>query len=205
MAYGIKLQDEKKQASLRMEAYTDGSVSLTFKGMPALLGDAKPYYGLSGSGLCSKNKDGAIQSIGGIHLGEKAKIAVNPDGAMRVDFEGGRQLILKPAGEFQGFAIVKPLGISMGPYTDNSLAGQLLIGDVGLEVIYTKQDKSRKALEGIASGKVKLVGMDAVKTSGGYRATLAAENGDKVILDIGPKKENGFREIKSIESVSSKF
>ena len=201
-------QDGKKQAGVRMEAYTDSTVSLTFKGKPALLGDGKPYYGLAGSEVCKKNNDGSIAAIGGIYPGEKAKTTVNPNGTVRVDFETGSQLLLKPAGELQGFSIVKPYGISMGPYTDNTVAGQILIGKESIDVIYMGQDKDRKILADIASGKVKITNLEVTedgKNGNGYKVTITTVNNDKVELSIGPKKKNGFREIENIGFTSANF
>ena len=204
MAYVAKPQDEQKQAVLRMEAYTDGTVSLIFKGKPALLGDGTPYLGLASSALCKKSQDGAIESIGFIRLWEAEKITENKNGAVRLDFEDGRQLLLKPAGREGGFDIVKPFGITLG-IANGKVTGQLIIGNESLLVTYPKDGYRRKTLENIAGGNAKIEDFAAEKAGNGYKATLTTERGDVIILHIGPKQKDGFSVIENVEVNSRIF
>ena len=197
-------QGEQKQGSLGMQANADGSVSLTFKGKPALLGDEKPYYGLVSSELCKKGRGGAIESIGVIRLGEAEKMSESKNGAVRLDFEDGRQLLLKPAGREGGVAIVKPFGITLGT-ADGMVTGQLVIGNESLLVVYPKDGYRRKTLENIACGKAKIEDFVAEKTGRGYKATRTTERGDVITLYIGPKKKDGFCEIGQVDVNSRIF
>ena len=206
MAYGLKPQEEKKQACMLMDANTNGTVSLTFKGKPALLGDGSAYFELIIRGICIKSNDGSIERIGGINLADSAATAVLKNGVVRLDFEDGRALLLKPAGEAGGVAIVKPFGILLGKSAHNFVAGKLLFGNKCLDVVYRGQDTNKKILEDIACGKMKIRDFDAKKEGDGYKATLVTERGDKIVLHISaPKKENDFWVIERIGVISAIF
>ena len=201
---GMAPQDEQKQAVLLMQANADGTISLTFKGKPALLGDEKPYLGLASSALCNKSQDGAIESIGVLRLGEATALTENKNGTARLDFEDGRQLLLKPAGRKDGVAIVKPFGITLG-VANGDVTGQLIIGDACILVTYPNDGYRRKTLENIASGKAKIQDFAAEKAGNGCKATLTTERGDVIILHISPKQKNGFSVIEHVEVNSRIF
>jgi hypothetical protein len=198
-------QDEEKKAGIQMTANANGSISLTFKGKPALLGNATPYYSIAGSGVCKKGSDGTVESMGGIRLLEPAKATENKNGTVRLDFEDGGQLLLKPAGEANGAAIVQPFGVVLGRASHDFIAGYLLLGDKLLEVKYMKQDSRKKTLADLADGTIKIKDCDAKAEGSGCKVTLTAERGDKIVLHIGPKKKDGFYEIEKIGVMSAIF
>ena len=84
--------------------------------------------------------------------------------------------------------------------------GKLLFGNKCIEAVYRGQDNNRKILLDVASGKTKIMVFDAKQEGDGYKATLTAERGDKIVLHIcAPKKENDSWVITRIWAISAIF
>jgi hypothetical protein len=187
-----------------MDANANGTISLTFKGKPALLGDGTPYLELIIRGICEKANDGTIKRIGGINIMDPANATALKNGALRLDFKDGRQLLLKPAGEDGGVAIVKPFGILLGIVNDMA-AGQLLIGNMCLDVVYMGQDNGKGILLDIASGKTKIRDFHFKTKDGKSTAILTTAMGDQINLHICPANKYGRSVIERVVEIPSVF
>ena len=183
-----------------LEQYTDGTALLSVQNRVFLLGDLKqnkPYYGISDTGgICSPKE----QKLGPFYMNEMTNLStIRASGdlaVLRLEF-GKSQLLLEAKEKaFQKFNLAYPAGISIEPYTDNSTAGHLLLGEKNIPIIFKGNTKTSRPLKGLEDGSWKI---KEIRAEGNVVQIIGEDNKKlNLVLPEKPSK-GGFYEVKVTE------